>query len=396
MDRVKRLVVKSKACYYLACVGFCLFGILNSFLFIVMRIFPVKKNKIVCCNMKGKRYGDNPKYIVDEIMRRKLDYEIVWLMKDEFDAEMPEGIRKARYSLLSCAYELATAKFWIDSNTKQIGTLKRKNQYYIQTWHGSYGLKKIYGDIPDKISFFDRRSVNYNSGIQDILLSNSRMTTEIYRRAFWYDGKMLECGSPRNDIFFEDPVVYVEKVKHFFGLKEEKLVLYAPTYREDFRTKDMCLDFERLLRNLRRRFGGEWAVLIRLHPNNMADADRFISYTGRVLNATGYPVMQELLAACDVLVSDYSSCMFDFVTKKAPCFMYATDVERYKGERDFYFALQELPFPLAGNNEEMEQVILNFNEDVYLEELEQLFAHVGLCDNGDASRQVADWIVSHS
>lgn len=396
IDWVKRLIKKNKFFYYVVCVAYRIYGMLTAVLYFVMRVFPVKRNKIVCCNMKGKRYGDNPKYIVDEIIRQKLDYEIVWLMKDEYDADLPKGVRRGKYNILSCAYELATAKFWIDSNTKQLGTLKRKNQYYIQTWHGSYGLKKMYGAIPDKITFFDRCIVQYNSKIMDLILSNSKFSTKIYREAFWYDGKMLECGSPKNDIFFEDSMRYVEKVKDFFGLKDEKLVLYAPTYRDDYRTEDMYMDFERLRINLRQRFGGEWVVLIRLHPNNMADAAKFITYTERVINATGYNVMQELLVASDLLISDYSSCMFDFVTKKAPCFMFATDVQRYRDERDFYFNLRELPFPLAENEEELERNILEFDERKYIKDLEQLFTKVGLCDDGNASKRVAEWILERT
>lgn len=396
IDIVKRLAVKNKVFYYLICAAYRMYGVLAAALFLLMRVFPIKQNKIVCCNMKGKRYGDNPKYIVDEMIRQKLDYDIVWLMNGESDASLPKGVRRAKYSLFSCAYELATAKFWIDSNTKHLGTLKRKNQYYVQTWHGSYGLKKLYGSIPDKISFFDRTIVQYNSKIIDLFLSNSGFTTKVYREAFWYNGQMLECGSPRNDIFFVDPTEYVRKVKNFFGLKEEKLVLYAPTYRDDYQTENMYMDFESVLSCLKQRFGGDWVMLIRLHPQNMVDAGRFIQYTDKLINATNYNVMQELLVACDVLISDYSSCMFDFVTKKAPCFIYATDVQKYKDKRDFYFNLRELPFPLAENEEEMKKNILEFDERKYLENLEQLFTRVNLCDNGNASKRVVEWIVERS
>lgn len=174
------------------------------------------------------------------------------------------------------------------------------------------------------------------------------------------------------------------------------MVLYAPTFRSDFRTDEYHLDFELLKKCLKERFGGDWAVLIRLHPNNIADAESLIEYTEDVLNATQYSVMQELLAACDVLISDYSSCMFDFVTKKAPCFMYATDVDKYKDERDFYFDVHELPFPLAENNEEMKENILNFDGNKYEEELNALFYKVKLCDKGNSCRQVVEWIVSHT
>lgn len=392
IDRIKRFANKNKVCYYLIYVMFNLYGVFFSMLCLLMRIFPIQQNKIVCCNMKGKRYGDNPKYILDEILRQGLDYDIVWLMKSETDADMPKQIRVAAYHPFSLAYELATAKVWIDSNTKPLGLLKRKGQYYIQTWHGSYGLKKMYGDIPDKMNLFDKRNVQYNSKIQDLFVSNSDFYSEIYRRAFWYEGEILQCGSPRNDIFFTENEECREKVQEYFGTKGKHMALYAPTYRNDFGTDAYRLDFERLRKNFEKRFGGEWVILVRLHPHNMMDAKDFLVYDDTLINATDYSVMQELLVACDVLISDYSSCMFDFVTTKKPCFMYASDAAKYKDEHDFYFDIYELPFPLAENNEDMEQRVLEFDEEQYQTKLQEMFTKVGLCEDGTACKQVVQWI----
>ncbi|MCM1181112.1 MAG: CDP-glycerol glycerophosphotransferase family protein [Clostridium sp.] len=345
--------------------------------------------------MKGKRYGDNPKYIADEILRKNLDYEIVWLIKSADYAEWPEGIRPVKYTPIHVAYHLATARIWIDSNTKPLGVLKRKGQYYIQTWHGSYGLKKMYGDIPDKMNLFDKRNIQYNSKIQDLFVSNSDFYSEIYRRAFWYSGEILKCGSPRNDIFFTENQQCLLRVQAFFKIKDKKIALYAPTYRNDFDTDAYHLDFERLRGNLAKRFGGDWVILVRLHPHNMIDAEKFLDYTDTIVNATTYSVMQELLVAADLLISDYSSCMFDFVTTKKPCFMYASDAQKYKEEHDFYFNIYELPFPLAQNNDEMEEKILQFDDDLYQKDLEDMFKKVGLCETGTACRQVVDWIEAH-
>lgn len=396
IDKIKRFANKNKLCYYLIYVFFNLYGVVFSVLCLVMRIFPVDKKKIVCCNMKGKRYGDNPKYIADEIIRQGLSYELVWLMKPDTKAEVPEGIRVAKYNPFSLAYELATAKIWIDSNTKPLGLLKRKGQYYIQTWHGSYGLKKMYGDIPDKINLFDKRNIKYNSQIQDLFVSNSDFYSDIYRRAFWYEGKILQCGSPRNDIFFTEDRQCLKRVQEYFHTEGKKMALYAPTYRNDFGTDAYRLDFERMRQCLEKRFGGEWVILVRLHPHNMMDAKQFLEYNDFIMNATGYSVMQELLVACDILVSDYSSCMFDFVTTKKPCFMYASDAAGYKEEHDFYFNIYELPFPLAENNEEMEQQILQFDEGTYRKNLEEMFEKVGLTEDGTACKQVVEWIEQHA
>jgi len=392
MEKIKRLANRNRICQYIINLFFLLYSGLFAALCFCMRIFPIQENKIVCCNMKGKRYGDNPKYITEELLKRKLNYQIVWILNDNVVEGLPQGVRRVKNNAFAQAYELATAGIWIDSNTKQYGTLKRKKQLYIQTWHGSYGLKKVYGDILDKISFIDKILIQYNSRIIDLYISNSMKTSEIYRRAFWYRGEILECGSPRNDIFFEDSQMYREKVERYFEVKEKKMVLYAPTYRKNRNTNAFQLDYDKLRNSLQERFGGEWVVLIRLHPVNIVDAECFMKYDKYVINATEYSVMQELLAACDILVTDYSSCMFDFATKYKKCFLYATDIAEYEKERDVYFKLEELPFPVAYDNGMLCDVIMNFDEKKYNNELDKLFEQVGLCENGHASRCVADYI----
>ncbi len=392
INRIKIIAGKNRVCERLIYVAYRICMLLYSLLFYVCRIFPVQENKIVCCNMKGKRYGDNPKYILDEIIRQNLDYEMVWLMKGEDDNEMPEQVKRAAYNPFSVAYHLSTAKIWIDSNMKPCGTRKRKNQYYIQTWHGSYGLKKIACDTNGGKSLMDTYFAVYNAKIEDVMISNSRKTTQIYREAFRYSGDVLECGSPRNDIFFENIKKYRDKVDRTFATKNKRIVLYAPTYRADFNTDCMRMDFDSVLSALEKNFSGEWIFLVRLHPTNIQDARQFIHYSDRIINATDYNVMQELLVASDVLITDYSSCMFDFVTTYKPCFLYATDIDKYKGERDFYFDIFELPFPVAQNNEEIVQNIKNFDSELYHERLKNLFDQVGMCDRGTACGQVVEYI----
>lgn len=392
LDKVKALVKKNRFFEALVYIAFRIVSAFVSLLCLILRVFPIKENKIVCCNMKGRRYGDNPKYIVDELMKSNIAYDIVWLIRPEYMDEIPDGIRPVKYSLFPMLYELVTAKIWIDSNTKLYGILKRKGQFFIQTWHGSYGLKKIGRDIDDKTSLIDKAYLKYSSKIEDLRISNSSFYSEIYRRAFGYSGRILECGSPRNDIFFKPDPAIRRRVDEYFHTEGKRLALYAPTYREDFGVEALRLDFERLADSLARGFGGEWVILVRLHYYNLAEAARFMVYNDRIMNATDYSVMQELLVASDVLVSDYSSCMFDFITVPKPCFIYAADADEYKNSRDFYFSLDSLPFPVARSNDELEQNIISFDEEQYGRDVSALFERVGLCESGNACRQVADMI----
>lgn len=393
MKKLKQLMVKNKFFEY---VIYIVFNIANFLLYIVsgiMSILPLHQNKIVCCNMKGKRYGDNPKYISDKLLESGKDLDIVWLVRDIEKEEPIDGIRFVKYGSFQMLYELVTAKVWVDSNSKMPGLHKRKSQYYIQTWHGSYGLKKMYGDIEDKVSLIDKKFIKVNSKKEDLMVSNSRQCSEIFQRAFWYKGDIIEQGSPRNDIFFEERELYLNKVLNHFGLKNKKIVLYAPTYRNDMQLNCYDMDYENVIKSAEQKFGGEWVMLIRLHPHNLQDAKKFIKYNDKIINASEYDVMQELLVAADILITDYSSCMFDFVTKPKPCFLYSTDKNRYKKERDYYFELEELPFPLAESSKELEDNIIHFDEVSYQKDVKQLFERVKLNETGHASESVAELII---
>ena len=169
--------------------------------------------------------------------------------------------------------------------------------------------------------------------------------------------------------------------------------MYAPTFRADYSTDSMQLDFEKLRKTLEETRGGSWVVLVRLHYANMEKAKDFITYSSRILNATYYNNMQELLAVSDVLVTDYSSCMFDFATTRKPCFLYATDILEYEEERGNYFAMEELPFPLAENGDKLIGNIRSFDEESYQKGLDSMFARVGLRETGHAAEAVAAYIL---
>ena len=391
IDRIKRLAQKNRLFQGLIYICFRLFSIFYSFLFFICRIFPIDPKKVVGCSTKGKRYGDNPKYIADALIEMRPDLHYVWLLNETGNSDLPENITPRKNSLFRQVYELATAKVWIDSNFKQYGFKKRKGQYYLQTWHGSYGLKKI--GMDRKQNRFDHDNTVYNMERVDLTVSNSKRTSEIFRTAFGYNGEILESGSPRNDILFGDGSVYRKRVDEALGTAGKHLLLYAPTFRSDFSVNAFDIDFERLKRVLEDAFGGEWAILIRLHPNNISDAERFIEYSDSILNASEYDNMQELLVASELLITDYSSCMFDFVTTGKVCFLYASDIQDYKQDRDTYFELEDLPFPLAVNNDGLEEQIRGFDPEKYHADLQVLFDQVGLCESGHASRDTAETIL---
>lgn len=359
------------------------------------RLFPINRKKIVVTSFYGKGYSDNPKGIVNALLRRHADVKIVWLVKPGGERSLPEGVTPVRYDSLRRIFELSTAKIWIDNNRKG-ARCKRKSQFYLQTWHG-LALKRIERDVADKLPAYYERYARRDSAQCDAIVSNCAHMTKIYRESFWYDGEILEYGSPRNDVLFTGGSACRETVLAALKLpSSSRLVLYGPTFRADHTLDAYRLDCDALRAACRDRFGGDWVVLVRLHPAVEQLSGSLFAYDGKtVCNATAYPDITELLAACDLVISDYSSLMFDFALTGRPCFQFATDIAQYQNDRNFYFPLTELPFPLACSNTELAENIRAFDQDAYAQRWQAFSEAFGLCEHGNASERCADWVLEH-
>ncbi|HPT77507.1 MAG TPA: CDP-glycerol glycerophosphotransferase family protein [Candidatus Atribacteria bacterium] len=359
----------------------------------LFRVFPINNKKIVISSYYGKGFSDNPKYIALELLKQGCGYDIVWLVRPEFNTGFPDGIRAVRYGTMKAAFELTTARVWIDNCRKAAVVKKRKGQYYIQTWHGGLGIKRIEGDAIESLSRQYVISARFDSTMIDLLISNSKHLTDIYKRAFWYDGEIYECGYPKNDIFFKDNVDIKRRVRSFYGVDDTtKIALYAPTFRDHQDLSAYDMDYHRVIAALEHKTGDRWILLIRLHPN-LAELNDGIQYGGKLINATRYPDMGELAIACDLLISDYSSAMFDAEMQKKPTFIYASDYDKYMDNRGSYFDMKkDLPFPLATNSDELVNNIAEFDQREYEANVDRFNERVGLKETGRAAELVAERI----
>jgi len=371
----------------------------DTLLYTICRVFPVRK-KIAFTSYFGKDYGDNPKYIAEKIIEENLFDDIIWLVSDKkllTENHLPKEIRAVYSKSLRGVYEQATAKVWIDNARKPFYVLKRKTQIYIQTWHGSIALKKIEKDAWATLPKSYIRNAMHDSNICDLMVSGSKYISRLYRDAFWYDGDILECGDARNDILISADRNKRESILNqlFDGKRDftnKKILLYAPTFRVSGRLDVYDIDFKRCCDALRGRFESEWICLMRLHPNIAEKSSNLNINHPNIIDVSSYPDMQELLAISDVLITDYSSCMFDFMLTKRPCFLYTPDVADYMDDRGFYMSLDELPFPRGNTNDELIEAIRNFQDESYQEQLTKFKDKVQIYDKGNASKAVVDWI----
>lgn len=363
----------------------------------------IKQNKIVFTVFNGMSYFDNPKYIAEEILKRNLDCELVWLINDAKNenkyTEIPKSIRRVECFNKKAIKELFTAKLWIDNNRKilhlQRGLKKRQGQIYINTWHGSFGIKKC-GTSRD--NFY----MGYNKETNDVVLeerdmcdyfiTDSKFDEEILWPNMFPNSVQKKFGHPRNDIFFksdEEKRVIIDKIYEKYNIsKDKKILFYAPTFRDNKILDCYTIDTKRLLDFL----GEDWVIFVRFHSQIQKQAPRIFYFNDRLINVSLYPDIQELMLAANIMISDYSSCIFDFLLTGKPGFIFATDIENYNNERGLFYPLETTPFSIARNNNELIENIKNFNADEYKLKTENFLKEKGNMEDGQASKRVVDFI----
>lgn len=345
---------------------------------------PIQKNKIVFINFNGKGFGCNPKYIAEEIIRQKLEYDMVWLVNN-LNVDMPEQIRKEVFRGRKGLYEIATAKVVITNVKNDLFLVKKRGQYIIQTWHGSYSGKLVEKEVIDKLSASYIRESKKNSKQTDLFLSNSKALSKSYRDAFWCTCEIMECGIPRSDVLFRENKEEINaKVREVLGVSlEDKLVLYAPTFRDDGSIDAYNVPSERILEAL----GEGWKVLLRLHPNVDVNEVGYV-YTDRIINASVYPDMQDILLAADILITDYSDSVFEFSILRKPSYIYATDIEEYEKMRGLNQDFYRMPFKVCTTDDELIAEIRKYTPEVGRSAAEQFIEQFGSFDDGNASKAV--------
>jgi CDP-glycerol glycerophosphotransferase len=277
---------------------------------------------------------------------------------------------------------------------------KRPGQKYLMLWHGGVALKKIEKDAEDKLRYSYVQKARIDSKVCDLMISGCSFQTKLLKDAFWYSGEILEKGIPRCDIFFDSGrhKTIEEEVRRTYSIPaEDRIVLYAPTFRADHSIEPYRIDWGKVIPEIDRVFGGTGVtVLLRLHPNLIGKVDTSsLTCFDKVIDVTRYPDMQGLLCITDMLITDYSSSMFDIGMLRKPCVLYATDIEKYN--RGYYFRFDEMPFPLARNEQELLDKIGDFSMEEYLMNLDRFYEErIGMVENGTSSKALSEWMTSHS
>jgi CDP-glycerol glycerophosphotransferase len=337
------------------------------------------------------QFSDNPRAISEELHRRNLDLQHVWVIDPAVAGDVPDWVVPVAPGSWRHVAMMGRARYLVANGTVLGFHRKRPGTTFVQTWHGT-PLKKI--------GFHTRRSgtraarkaaetLERNVPNWDLLLSPNRFSTPILREAFRYDGPVLETGYPRNDLLLApDADAVRERVRDRLGIGPEcRALLYAPTFRDEQPTARV-----RDAQELAAELGGTHEVLLRLHH---IDAARLAGGDGgRFRDVSNYADNRELYLAADVLVTDYSSVMFDFAVTRKPIVFFTPDLARYRDDlRGFYFDFEaEAPGPLVSSVGDLVRALGDVDAAVapYATKYAEFVSRFCHLDDGHASERVVD------
>lgn len=359
-------------------------------------LLPLKK-QILFESFQGSNLNCNPLYVYRKFREENPDVKIIWT----YNAEAPqdkefENVRFVKFHSIKWLMANLFSKVIVNNDSFALFIPYRKKQLLINTWHGGGAYKKI-GNADNALadSKEEQKKNAYFAKITDYFVSSSTIFSQTASASFGFsERQMLESGMPRNDIFFDKEKISEanKKVRTFYHIDDDRLlILFAPTFRGDARNSQFenQLDFTQLRTALSKKFKKDVTLMFRGHHTmkNSIGTDE-----GADFDASHYPDMQELLCAADVLVTDYSSSMWDFSFTEKPCFLFMPDLEFYIQDRGFYTEPQTWGFPIATSNQELSKRISEFSIRKYKQDLKKNHEFFGSMEDGKATEKICEII----
>lgn len=363
----------------------------------LVRLLPLKKKTIIFDSYWGAYFNGNEKAIYDYIQEYRPEYECVWLFKDPNTAITGKG-KRVRYFSKKYWYYMARAKYIVENTNLPNQYAKRKGQIEVQSLHGTF-MKTMGFDEP----FFKEGSLtrqnNFANRIErwDYLVSPSPYMDVTASRAFDFHKELIQSGFPRNDILYtKNDEKEITIIKKSLGLStDKKIILYAPTFRDKDR-----FNLELDIKQMQDKLGDEYILLVRLHYF-VANKIDLTKLDGFAYDVSKYPNVENLYLISDVLITDYSSVMFDYAHLKRPMIFFAYDLNNYVEEdRGVYLDYKDtVPGPIVSNTNQIIDELLDFPylEKSYTSALIKFYDK--FCTygrNGDAAKQVFEKMISDS
>ncbi len=359
----------------------------------------INQKLILVESQHGKELNGNIFYILKYLSTNKMynDFEIYVTACagkiKRFEYFLQEnGMDKIHVTILSSKEYfrvLSTAKFLINDNTFLPFFIKKKGQIYLNTWHGT-PLKSLGKKIQNDAHNIGNTQRNFLDA--DFLLFPNEYTKECILRDYMLEnissGQYILSGYPRNEIFFEKKQNII--IKNELGLTEERVYAYMPTFRGTARnsgTKKNDAYLLYYLCELDKQLDSNEIFYVNLHPI----AKKCVDF-GQFKHIKEFPdkyETYEFLNIADVLISDYSSVIFDFACTSRKIVLFTYDEEEYSQERGLYIKIEELPFPKVNNIRDLLNELRTpkkYSDEAFRE----LFCKY---DNSHASQQLCDFVI---
>lgn len=368
------------------------FYILYAAFFNICRIFPVKKNRVAFLSPHRENFTDSLGMVLKEVESRG-KYDIVRISSADLSLGGLSSIGRILGFFTVKAYLLATSEYvFLNDNFMPMGNLHfRKKAVVTQLWHAEGVFKKFGLHIPQPENI-RKREIAGASKLTYVVCS-SESVAQYYAEAFGVDKtRVLPLGAPRADRFLSctDYAPFKEKIyEKYPQCRGKKLVLYAPTFRDD-EAEDRKLLSSVNAEEFSHRLGDEYALLIRLHPQ----IHRCEEMIKGVIDVTDYEDVGELTLACDIMVTDYSSVCMDAALIKKPLYFYAFDLEKYNADRSFYFDYESyVPGPVVKDFDSLLIAIKNNKAFEYADRAESFRTFNFGNPDGKATKKVVDTII---
>lgn len=368
----------------------------------------IDEKLIIFSSFAGRTYTCSPKAIYEYMIERPeyKDFKFVWAFSKPKEKNMYFNEKRTsivKYNSKEFFEILSKAKYWVFNFKTPNYFIKKDDQVFIQCWHGT-PLKKLGCDITiEKGNKATKLKDIHKSYIEDAkkydyFISPSKFATEKFCSAFALEklnkkNIILEKGYPRNDYLFKYSEKDINHIKERLNIpKDKKVILYAPTFRDNQYKAGVGHTYKlgiNLLR-LKEELSDDYVLLMRLHylVSNKINVNQF---KGFVYDVSNVEDINELYIISDMLITDYSSVMFDYANLKRPMLFYMYDLEEYEKEiRSFYIKLEELPGPIVQKEKELIKNIVNIDdiEDKYKSKYEKFNSKYNYLDKGNSSEEV--------
>ena len=354
--------------------------------------YPIVPNRVVFYLYQRHGFTCNVKYIMQELIKEAGDkLDIIWVSDypETCDKVRKMGIRVVKGGTKEHWECHFTARVNVTSDCQPPYFYKRPDQTAITAWHGGISYKVIGFECLGASTDEELEIYGMKNRQPDCWLSGSQRFTDDTSEGFRHDKDVfLPTGMARNDVFFTDQSEMVRRVKKELGIPlKTKVAMYAPTFRRGGKHAGEPFDIKAFKTALKDKWGGDWLLLYRGHyfmkDNPKLDA----------LDVSQYEDMQELMCITDVLVSDYSSCMWDFSFTKRPIFVYATDLDKFEyNDRGFYLPPETWPFPIATTSDGLCENVVDFDEKDYEEKIDLHHKTEGAFEKGTSAKTACDII----